>query len=71
MQNCDQKEADSRLVVHLVDALKKGVKSYLICTVDTDVAVILIGKFSNLLTIYFDASIWVAFGVGKTLLTGI
>ena len=48
---CDHEEADTRIVVHLVDALKKGQKTCLVRTVDTDVIVILIGKFYHLLTL--------------------
>ena len=48
---CDHEEADTRIVVHLVDALKKGQKTCLVRTVNTDVIVILIGKFYHLLTL--------------------
>jgi len=57
MQDCDQEEVNTRLIVHLVDALKKGLKTCLISTVDINAVVILIGKFSHVLTINFDASI--------------
>lgn len=56
-QDCDQEEVNTRLIVHLVDALKKGLKTCLISTVDINAVVILIGKFSHVLTINFDASI--------------
>ena len=51
MLPCDHEEADTRLVVHLVDALKNGCRTCLIRTVDTDVVVIIIGKFFHLLTL--------------------
>ena len=65
MPQCDHEEADTRLVVHIADALKKGLSTCLVCTVDTDVIVILIGKFPYLTAVNSDANIWVAFGVGK------
>ena len=46
MPSCDHKEADTQLSVHIVDALNKGQSIFLVCTVDTDVVVILVGKFS-------------------------
>ena len=45
MQPCDHKEADTRMLVHLQDALRNGATTCLMRTVDTDVVVILIGKF--------------------------
>ena len=45
---CDHEEADTRLLVHLQDALREGHKNCMIRTVDTDVLVILIGKFHHL-----------------------
>ncbi len=65
MLPCDHEEADTRLLVHLIDALKSGCSSCVVRTVDTDVVVILIGKFHQLLTINPSVSIWVAFGAGK------
>ena len=49
-------------LVHLVDALENGCNTCLVRTVDTDVVVIIIGKFHHLLTINPSARIWVAFG---------
>ena len=37
------------------------------CTVDTDVVIILLGKFSLLHKINSDAAIWVALGTGRNL----
>ena len=45
MPSCDHEEADTQLVVHIVDALKKGQSTFLVRTVDTDIVVILVGKF--------------------------
>ena len=39
--------------------------SCVVHTVDTDVVIILVGKFHQLLTINPSASIWVTFGSGK------
>ena len=64
-QPCDHEEADTRLLLHLIDALNKGQKSCLVRTVDTDVVVILIGKLHCLLHANADADIWAAFGAGK------
>ena len=62
---CDHEEADTRMVFHLHDALKDGHTTCLIRTVDTDVAVILLGKYYQFSMICPDVDIWVAFGVGK------
>ena len=48
MLQCDHEEADSRMCVHLKDALDKDGRNILVCTVDTDVIVILIGLFHHL-----------------------
>lgn len=53
------------MVIHLQDALQNGSTTCLVRTVDTDVIVILIGKFNILKNICPAADIWVAFGVGK------
>ena len=58
---CDHEEADTRLCVHLQDAMKKGARKVLVRTVDTDV----IGIFFELQKLYPGLDIWVAFGMGK------
>lgn len=65
MPTCNHQEADTRLVFHLQDALKQGSLSCLVRTVDTDVIVILIGKFYQIQKLHPKADIWVAFGTGK------
>ncbi|KAJ8037689.1 hypothetical protein HOLleu_18575 [Holothuria leucospilota] len=65
MMECDHEEADTRIMVHLQDALENGSIVCQVRTVDPDVIVILIGKFHHLLTLNPDANIWVAFGTGK------
>ena len=65
MAPCDHEEADTRLMIHLQDALLNNCTNCLVRTVDTDVVVILIGKFHNLIALCQNVSIWVAFGTGK------
>ena len=43
MLQYDHEEADSRMCVHLRDAMDKNGRNILVCTVDNDVIVILIG----------------------------
>ena len=65
MQNCNHEEANTRIVVHVLHALKHGAKTILVRTVDTDVVVILAGTFHDLVATQPLADIWVAFGMGK------
>lgn len=66
MPNCNHEEADTRIIVHLQDVLTTdGTITALIRTVDTDVVVILVGKFYDLKSINHNLQIWVAFGMGK------
>lgn len=65
MPSCNHEEADSRICVHLKDALEKGARKVCIRTVDTDVIIIIAGIFFELQEIYPDMDIWVAFGMGK------
>ena len=48
MTNCNHKEADTRVVVHILNALEQGMKSVNVRTVDTDVVIILAGAFYEL-----------------------
>ena len=54
-------EADSRMVVQLIDAWMRGVKRVLAATVDTDVVVFLICHFFSF---KFEA-VWVEMGIGQ------
>ena len=65
MVPCDHEEADTRLLIHLQDAPRNDRTNCLVCTVDTDVIVILIGKLHHLTTLCQNVNIWVAFGTGK------
>ena len=66
MQPCNHEEADTRMVVHLVDALDNGATTCFVRTVDTDVVTIIAGKFHDLLQKHPAADLWLGFGVGKT-----
>ena len=68
MNGCNHEEADSRMVLHVIDSLQRGFNTVAIRTVDTDVIVILIGEFHAIHEAYPNASIWIAFGTGKKLL---
>ena len=65
MSPCNHEEADTRIVIHVIQALQSGCTSVLVRTVDTDVVVILVGKFGRLIEERSDADIWIAFGMGK------
>ena len=65
MSSCDHEEADTRLIIHTIDALSKGRNTCLVRTVDTDIVVILVGKFFHFISLNSAADIWVAFGTGK------
>ncbi len=66
MGSCNHEEADTRIIVHLLHALQNGAVTALVRTVDTDVVVILVGKFKQLKERRENLDIWVAFGMGKT-----
>ena len=65
MNSCNHEEADTRVIVHIVHTLAQGSKTINVRTVDTDVIVILIGKFHDLKMLQSDLDLWVSFGVGK------
>ena len=48
MPTCSHEEADSRMFVHLLDALEESNNEIMLRTVDIDVVVIFLGKFHNL-----------------------
>jgi len=45
---CDHEEADTRMILHLADAVNKGLKKISICTVDTDVVVLSVAAATKL-----------------------
>ena len=61
-QPCDHEEANTRIVLHLYDAVCQGAQDILVHTVDTDVIVTLTGLFGNLPS---SVNVWVAFSTGK------
>ena len=65
MDDCNHEEADTRIMVHIRHALEQGAETVLIRTVDTDVVVILICIFFDLVTIKPSSDFWIAFGMGK------
>lgn len=60
--SCDHEEADTRIPLHLYDAVQQGATNIVVRTVDTDIIVILVGLFFDN---FFSTNIWVAFGTGK------
>ena len=59
---CTHEEADTRIFLHVKDAVQQGFNKVSIRTVDTDVVVLAITS-ANRLKI---SELWVAFGAGKT-----
>ena len=51
--------------MHIHHALQQGMKTMEVCSVDTDVIVIFIGAFYELVNTQSSADILVAFGTGK------
>ena len=58
MAPCSHEEVDTRLFVHVADAVRKGFQKVMVCTVDTDVVVLAIAIF---IQIGAD-ELWLAFG---------
>ncbi|KAK3716735.1 hypothetical protein QZH41_006309 [Actinostola sp. cb2023] len=65
MQACNHEEADTRLLVHVRDAVERGAKNVMIRTVDTDVVVIAVAELSALREIEPDLNIWIAFVIER------
>lgn len=62
LQPCSHEEADTRILLHVKDAMNSGYKDIMIRTVDTDVVVIAIAHFRDVEKI---ENMWIAFGTGK------
>ena len=60
---CNHEEADTRIFVHIKSAAKRGCKSALIISSDTDVVVLAVSLFKTLGL----EKLWIAFGKGKNL----
>ena len=67
MQACTHEEADSRILIHILDGLEEGHNSFLVRTVDTDVVVICMAKFHNLVARYPDINVWIKLGSGTAI----
>ena len=65
MATCNHEEADTRMLVHMLDAVANDAITGLVRTVDTDVIVIFVGMLNCLLLVNPACDIWVAFGSGK------
>ena len=48
MAPCSHEEADTRLFVHVADAVRKGSQKVMVHTVDTDVVVVAIAMFNQI-----------------------
>lgn len=65
MSTCDHEEADSRICVHVQNALQNGATTIFVRTVDTDVIVLLVGIYFHFLEAHQNVDIRVGFGTGK------
>ena len=63
-QECDHEEADARIVIHVLHALREEARIVLVKTVDSDVVVILITHLFERLS--QECEVYVSFGSGKT-----
>ena len=61
IKNCNHEEADSRIFIHLLDSIKKGLRKATIRTVDTDIVFL---ALKAVLDMDLD-ELWIHFGVGK------
>lgn len=61
MEPCNHEEADTRLLLHVLDASLKGFNKISIVTVDTDVVVIALFHFFDMNI----AELWIEIGVGQ------
>ena len=61
---CSHEEIDTRMLLHVQDALQQGHKKILLRTVDTDVLVLAVA-FLQQVTEGEHLDLWVAFGTGS------
>lgn len=59
---CTHEEADTRIILHLDDAVNKGHTKVSIRTVDTDMVVLAVASAQRL----NNAEVWIAFGTGRS-----
>jgi len=57
LEPCNHEEADSRIFVHVLDAIKQGHSKIMICTVDTDVVILAIAAISVFAECYNNATL--------------
>ena len=62
---CNQEEADTRIILHIIPALNCGFSSILVKTSDSDVFVIRIHHLQHFDTISTGCNITVIYGIGK------
>ena len=62
---CNHEESDTRMMVHIVHAVKNGCRTVFLSTVDSDVVVIATYVFSMLVQEYPDLQLMILFGQGK------
>ena len=67
MQASTHEEVDSRIFLHIMDALEEGNNCFMIRTVDTDVVVICLEKFHDIVARYPDFQLWIQFGTGNSI----
>ena len=60
---CSHEEADYRMLLHVSDMVRNNITKIRIRTIDTDVLVIAIGLFHDILGL---EELWVAFGKGNS-----
>ena len=65
MPECNHEDADTRMLIHLQDALENGGNNCLVRTVDTDAIVIIVEKLHYLREQHPAADVWIAFGTGR------
>lgn len=58
---CNHEEADTRMILHLADAVNEGFQKILLRTVDTDVVVLAVAATAKI----DIQELWVAFGTGQ------
>lgn len=64
-ENCDHEEADTKIILHVIHALKTGSKTVLVKSVDSDIIVILMYHFEYFQQLSHDCSIYLYYGTGK------
>ena len=60
---CSHEEADTRILLHAMDAAEKGYRQIVLRTVDTDVVVLAVST----VVLLENIQLWIAFGTGKHL----